>query len=297
MMDILSTIWKYKNTYRLAQIDVYSGAAFIWAEASAWLLKKLNKPFILTLHGGNLPLFASHWPDRVNRLFKSAHIVTTPSRYLLENIPLNKNGTRLLPNHINLDSFIFKLRNTPKPHIVWLRAFHSIYNPTLAPHVLAQLLPEFPNARLFMVGPDKGDGSFQETIHISETLKILDKIDFPGGVPKGVVSSWLSKGDIFINTTNVDNTPISVLEAMACGLCIVSTNVGGIPYLLEDEHDALLVPPEDPQAMAEAVRRLLIEPELAKHLSLNARKKAEQFDRAVIMPQWEEVFGDILRQL
>ena len=106
---------------------------------------------------------------------------------------------------------------------------------------------------------------------------------------------WLTKADIFINTTNVDNMPISVLEAMASGLCVVSTNVGGIPYLLEDESDALLVPPNDPQAMTAAVCRILTEPGLAEKLSSNARKKAEQFDWSVIMPQWEAILEDVVR--
>jgi glycosyltransferase involved in cell wall biosynthesis len=84
-----------------------------------------------------------------------------------------------------------------------------------------------------------------------------------------------------------------VLEAMACGLCIVSTNVGGLTYLLEDEHDALLVPPNDPAAMAAAVRRLLTEPGLAERLSRNARHKAEEFDLSVILPQWERLIETV----
>jgi glycosyltransferase involved in cell wall biosynthesis len=87
----------------------------------------------------------------------------------------------------------------------------------------------------------------------------------------------------------VDNMPVSVLEAMACGLCVISTNVGGIPYLLEHEHDAMLVPPNDPEAMAAAVRRLLHEPELSARLSANARAKAAQCDWSVVLPQWNRV--------
>ncbi|MGD8458671.1 MAG: glycosyltransferase family 4 protein [Anaerolineales bacterium] len=296
ILDILTTIWKYKNEYKVARIDVYSGPAFFWAEAAAWLLKKLNKPFILTLHGGNLPLFATHWPNRVSRLMQSANIVTTPSHYLLETIPSINNGTHLIPNHIDVGSHTFKMREVPQPYIIWLRAFHSIYNPTIAPRVLAQLMFDFPNARLIMVGLDKGDGSLQQTIKVAETLGVAEKIDLPGGIPKNDVPNWLAKGDIFINTTNIDNTPISVLEALACGLCVVSTNVGGIPYLLEDEHDALLVPPDDPLAMAEAVRRILTESGLAQRLSSNARRKAEQFDWKVIMPQWESTFKNIMEK-
>jgi glycosyltransferase involved in cell wall biosynthesis len=107
------------------------------------------------------------------------------------------------------------------------------------------------------------------------------------GVPHDEVPTWLSKGDIFLNTTDFDNTPISVLEALACGLCVISTNVGGIPYLLDDEHDGLLVPPDDVQAMTDAVRRLLTESDLATRLSQNGRDKAESFDWSRVYPQWE----------
>jgi len=103
----------------------------------------------------------------------------------------------------------------------------------------------------------------------------------------------MAKGDIFLNTTNVDNAPVTVLEAMASGLCVVSTNVGGIPYMLEDEQDALLVPPDDAEAMAAAVRRVLTEPRLAESLSRNARHKAERSDWAVVLPQWETLLAAV----
>jgi glycosyltransferase involved in cell wall biosynthesis len=145
-----------------------------------------------------------------------------------------------------------------------------------------------------MVGPDKGDGSFEKTMEAANLLGVKDRIEFPGLVPKNDVPHWLNKGDIFLNTTNVDNTPVSVIEAMACGLCIVSTNVGGIPYLLEDGVDALLVPPEDPEAMANAVKRILTDPQLAASLSANARKKAEAFSWEKVLPMWEALFYKIL---
>jgi glycosyltransferase involved in cell wall biosynthesis len=104
------------------------------------------------------------------------------------------------------------------------------------------------------------------------------------------VGEWLQRGDLFLNTTNVDNTPVSVLEALACGLCVVSTAVGGIPYLLTDEHDALLVPPEDAPTMAQAVRRVLCQPELAATLSRHGRAKAETFAWPGVLSQWEALF-------
>ena len=95
--------------------------------------------------------------------------------------------------------------------------------------------------------------------------------------------------DIFINTTNVDNTPVSVIEAMALGLPIVTTNVGGIPYLLEDEKEALLVPSDNVNAMKQAIISLLENPDKTKSLSQNGRKKVEKFDWEVVKKQWVEI--------
>jgi glycosyltransferase involved in cell wall biosynthesis len=144
-----------------------------------------------------------------------------------------------------------------------------------------------------MAGPDKGDGSLEETRQAARELGVEDRIAFPGAVPKSEVPATLAKGGIFLNTTSIDNTPVSVLEAMACGLCVVSTNVGGIPYLLRHGQDALLVPPGDADAMAAAVRTLVARPDLAAAMAASARQRAEEFDWARILPEWQRLLRSI----
>jgi glycosyltransferase involved in cell wall biosynthesis len=199
---------------------------------------------------------------------------------------------RLLPNSVDLERYRFEARRRPRPLLVWLRAFHRIYNPFLALQVVASLAREFPDIHLTMIGPDKGDGTLQAAARMSRDMGIADRITFQGPVPKSEVAYWLSTADIFLNTSNVDNTPISVLEAMASGLCVVSTDVGGLQYLMTDERDALLVPPADPQRFVGAVRRLLTEPGLAESLSTNARRKAEKSAWSGILPEWERLFTE-----
>ena len=294
LFDILATIWQQRLEYQAAHIDIYSGPAFIWAEASGWLLSTLQKPFIVSLHGGNLPQFADRWPGRVRRLLHSASTVTTPSRYLFETMQSYCQDIRLLPNAINLDNYKFRLRNNPRPHLIWLRAFHKVYNPTLAVRVLANFSSDFPDACLTMIGPDREDGSLGATKNVAKELGVLERIEITGGVPKADVPKWMNKGDIFLNTSNVDNTPVCILEAMACGLCVVSTDVGGVPYLVEHGKDALLSPPENVEVSAAAIRKLLCHPHLAARISKNARAKAEEFDWNVILPQWMALFADII---
>jgi len=159
----------------------------------------------------------------------------------------------------------------------------------MAPRAMAELVREFPDIQLTMYGPDKGDGSLDQVKSEMRRLGLEGRISLPGFVPKTQVPEVLNSGDVFLNTTNVDNTPVSVIEAMACGLCVVSTNAGGLPCLLDDEQDSLLVQPDDAKAMAAAVRRILREPGLAERLSRNARAKAEQFDWAAVLPHWERL--------
>jgi glycosyltransferase involved in cell wall biosynthesis len=142
---------------------------------------------------------------------------------------------------------------------------------------------------LSMFGPDKRDGSLQSLKAEIQRLKLGEQVHREGAVAKQDVPKALNSGDIFLNTTNHESFGVSVMEAAACGLCIVSTNVGELPFLWQDGSDALLVNPDDSAAMAAAVRRILTDPGLAERLSHNARAKAEQYDWSVILPQWEQI--------
>jgi glycosyltransferase involved in cell wall biosynthesis len=289
LFDMLRTSWNYKDRYDVALVDIFSGPAFFWAEAVCLLLRQLGKPYVLTLHGGNLPSFARRWSRRVRRQLGAATFVTTPSRYLLEAMRPYRSDLELVPNPLDVNAFQYRLRENVSPRLIWLRKFHHLYNPSLAPRALALLKEDFPEICLTMCGPDKGDGALAEVRRTATDLGVSRRITFQAAVPAPDVPVQLGHGDIFLNTTNIDNTPVSILEAMACGLCIVSTNVGGIPFLLEHEYDSLLVPPDQPAAMANAIRRILTEPGLSKRLSANARSKVETFDWSKILPRWDKL--------
>jgi glycosyltransferase involved in cell wall biosynthesis len=295
LLDMTSTAWRQRKTYQAAHVEVYSGLSFIWAEAAAWVLRRAGKPFVLALHGGSLPTFAQDHPTRVRRLLRSANVVCAPSQYLQRGLSAYRADIRLLPNGIDLSRYAFRLRAQPKPALVWLRAFHAIYNPALAVEVLSGLRRQFPAAHLAMIGPDKGDGSLQQAQALAQAYGLQNAILFAGPVPNSEVPTWLDQGDIFINTTNIDNTPVSVIEALACGLPVVSTNVGGLPDLLHDGADSLLVNAGNTAVMTEAVLRILQEDGLAEKLSSQARRSAEQFDWKTILPQWEALFEEILQ--
>ncbi len=293
LADMMGTAWRRRRDYDVAQVDVYSGPAFTWAEAVCWTLRRAGKPYVLTLHGGNLPAFARRWPGRVARLLRTAGAVTSPSGYLRDGLSTWRSDIRVVPNALAIQEYPFRLRTPARPSIAWLRAFGRLYNPVLAVRALARLATRVPEAALAMRGADRGDGSLEDARSESLGGAAAGRVEIGGPVSKREVPSWLEARDIFVNTSDVDNNPVSVIEAMACGLCVVSTDVGGVPFLVEHESTGLLVPPGDPDAMARALERIVADPELAARLSANARKSAERADWSAVIPVWEDVFDSL----
>lgn len=290
LLDMLGTALIRRDRYVVAQVDVFSGAAFFWAEAVCCALRRAGKPYVLTLHGGNLPAFSTRWPARVRRLLGSAAAVTTPSPYLFESFASVRPDIRLLRNGLDAAAYMPRPPLGADARLVCLRAFHRIYNPGLAVRALPLIARRYPQVHLTMAGADKGDGTLQETQRLVQTLGVADRVTFHGAVPKSRVPEALRSGSIFLNTTNVESVGVTTLEAMASGLCVVSTNVGGLPYLIEDGRNGLLVPPDDPAAMADAVLRILDDPSLAARLSRAARETARTFDWPPIITSWRSLF-------
>jgi len=294
MADFLLTAFLNRKYYNFAVLEVYSFLAFRWVELLCVLLRRLDKPYILSLHGGRLPEFAQAEPVRFKNLLQSASKVTTPSILLKNTFSTIRDDIAYIPNGIDIDQYPFRLITDPEPHLIWMRAFHAIYNPKMAINVLNLLQKKSPNSKLLMIGPDSGDGSFESVRKLIDDYRLSEKVNLTGAVPKSMIGQVLSQGNIFLNTTNYESFGISLLEAAACGLCNVTTNVGELPYLWKNESEALLVPQNDPISMSIAVQRILSEPGLAKKLSINARKKAETFDWSHILPLWEQLFSEYL---
>ena len=191
-----------------------------------------------------------------------------------------------IPNTIELKKYPFDSRAFDQPKLLWVRSFAQIYNPELAVKVLKVLLDEGYTASLCMVGPDS-DGTLAEVQHLAKALNV--DVTITGKLSKAEWITLSQSYNVFLNTTNFDNTPVSVIEAMALGLPIVSTNVGGMPFLIADQVQGLLVPPENENAMAHAIIRLFEQPELRQILRTNARQKVEQFDWQQVKSLWAAI--------
>ena len=119
------------------------------------------------------------------------------------------------------------------------------------------------------------------------------KFFFPGFLTHEDKLRYAELCDIFICTNRIDNAPVSLIEMAALGIPIVSTNAGGIPHLFENGVNALLVDVKDARAMAEAVKDLISDNELAHTLCKNGRLLAEKHDEQHVLNAWNALFRKI----
>src|SRR6185503_12834636 len=101
----------------------------------------------------------------------------------------------------------------------------------------------------------------------------LRNTEFTGRVEHDLATNLYDTADVFLNGSSIDNQPLSILEAFASGLPVVSTNAGGIPFMVEHEVNALLSPVGDERKIAENVLRLMADQQLASTLIKNGLRE------------------------
>ncbi len=271
-------------------IDTYSTQNFYYAVIVASLCRLFALPYIPILHGGNLPIRLKRSKGSSDTLFGKAFINVAPSEYLLHQFrEAGFHNIICIPNAIEIKNYPFKTRPSITPKLLWVRSFSELYNPLLALEIVEMLKMKGMDVSLCMVGPDK-DGSLQRCKKIAAELQL--PITFTGMLKK---KEWiaLSKDfDIFINTTNFDNMPLSVMEAMALGMPVVSTNVGGLPFLIENGIDGILVPPNSPEFFVQAIEELCADPLKVQNITKNARAKMENLDWEKVKHKWIKLLGE-----
>lgn len=287
LLDMITSCLRYSKKVDVVLMDTYSTQNFYYAWIIGLICRRHKLPYLPILHGGDLPKRLHAHPRKSASLFNNAMSCIAPSLYIKE--AFEQKGYRRLihiPNAIKLVDYPISKKTFEVPKLLWVRSFSEIYNPKLAITVLKSLQNKFPEAELCMVGPDS-DGSLKAVIDLANKLHVDVKIT--GKLTK---QEWvtLSKDyNIFINTTNFDNMPVSVIEAMALGLPVVSTNVGGMPYLITNQMDGILVAPDNMPDMVNAILGVMSNSLKREDIITNARLKVEQFDWEIIKKQWIDI--------
>ena len=289
-LDMICAFFKYRKTVDVVIIDTYSTQNFYFALVISQLCRLYKVAYVPVLNGGNLESRLKHSALMSQLVFAHAKINVSPSLFLQHTFTTyGYTNVQFIPNTIALEQYQFTQRSYTTIRLLWVRSLSKIYNPELAVTVLKKLQDQGYDASLCMVGPDTGDGSFESVKALARALDV--SVRFTGKLSKIAWRRLSASYNIFINTTHIDNTPVSVIEAMALGLPIVSTNVGGMPYLISDKKDGLLVAPDDADAMVAAIIEVYTNTSLRTELILKGREKVATFDWAVVKQLWKSVLS------
>ena len=290
--DITATVIRHSADVDVQILQVYGGLSFVVEDVASALGAMFGHKIIMHLHGGAMPAFMARHPAWSRRVLSRAAAVVVPSTFLRTALAPFRTDVHVIPNAVDISAYPYRHRAEVAPRLFWMRTFHDIYNPELAVRAFARVRRAYPEATLVMAGQDKG--TRLRTQRYAAQLGVDDRVHFAGYLDSAQKIRAAGDADIFLNTNRIDNTPVSVIEACAMGLPVVATDVGGIPDLLTNHENALLVPDDDDAAMAAAIERLLRTPDLAGRLSRQGRALAESCSWERTTPQWEHLLQEVV---
>jgi len=243
--------------------------------------KLLGKQVIIHYHGGAADTFLQRWFWLARLALESADRIIVPSRFLSSVFQKFNIATVEVPNILELKAFPFRERSPLRPRVIMARHLEPTYNIACGIRAYALLKKTFPDATLTVAG----DGSEKAAlVSLCRDLAIADSVHFVGNVANEQMRSHYDQGDIYLNSSRVDNQPVSILEAFACGLPVVTTAVGGIPYMVTHGEDALLAPDNDAAGLAVQMDTLLRDQALCQRIIQNAHRRIQEH-------AWENIYS------
>ena len=272
-------------------VHVFSASywSFLLAPLPAVLVARLlGKPVVMNYRSGEAPDHLRRSPV-ARTILRHVDRNVVPSRFLKDVFTPYGIDAEVIPNIVDVDRFAFRLRDPLRPRILSTRNFESLYNVACTLRAFAAVRREFPDATLTLVGGGSAESSLRA---LAVELGLRDGVDvvFVGRVAPEVIWRYYANADIYLQTPDIDNMPASVLEAFASGCVVVSTDAGGVPAVVTDEVDGLLVSCGDDRQAAAQIVRLLRNPSLAHGLAVRARTNCEHYRWKAVREQWLSLY-------
>ncbi|HVG21605.1 MAG TPA: glycosyltransferase family 4 protein, partial [Blastocatellia bacterium] len=253
--------------FDVVQVFSASNFSFLISPAPAVLIAKLfGKPVILNYHSGQAEEHLRNYPRTATPIIKLADRLVVPSNFLVDVFAKFGIRAEAIFNTVDFSRFKYRRRDSLRPILFANRNLEAHYNVECALRAFALVQRQIPAARLIVAG----DGSQRAKLHAAAAELGLKNTEFVGAVPPERMPALYDSADIYLNSSEVDNMPLSILEAFACGLPVVTTDAGGIPYIVTDLETGLLTRRGDYRALAASILRLLVDDALAAKLASRA---------------------------
>lgn len=269
---------KDAKEYDVLHIHCCSKVGFFPAIVGISAGKKLGKKVVLTYHGGGaVEFFRKH-----TRLVRH-YLLKTDANIVLSGYSgkvFDKFGIpyTVIPNVIELDDSRFRLRERIKPNFISTRTLSPLYNIECILRAFKRVKQQIPLATLRIVGDGPSRAGLEEMVRAEGIKDVI----FVGRVENREIYSQLDKADIFLSSPRIDNMPVSIFEAFNAGLLVISSNVGGVPYMIEDGVNGLLFESDNDKELVEKM--------ISAVSNSNSLSMIENAHSSLAAYSWEEVW-------
>lgn len=290
LFPYLYNIWAL--ACRVDVIHVLANSGWSWQLFSApvlWICNFKKTPVIINYRGGEARQYFKQSIKLIRPSMKLASQIIVPSGYLEKVFNDFGFNVKVIPNIIDLKRFKPK-KNNSGFHLIITRNLEAIYGIETAIKSIAIVKKIIPEIQLTIAGSGEQKEYLQKRV---ADLEFAENIFFVGKLKPDDVAKLYQSADIMLNPTTVDNMPNSILEAMACGVPIISTNVGGVPYMVEDNKTALLVEVGNSEMMADKIIELFNDKDQYQTLASNGLKEVQQYSWTNIKGQWLALYESL----
>jgi L-malate glycosyltransferase len=285
LLMLIGRAWRYDI------IHVFSASyySYLFSAVPAMLVGKLyGKKTILNYRSGEAADHLTTWRTAAQTM-RWADRIVVPSGYLVDVFARFGLRAEAIFNTIALDRFGFRERRPLRPLFLSARLLEPLYNVACTLRAFALIQQRYPDAQLTIAADGSERGKLERLARELDLhhTRFIGKVDYPR------MPELLDAADIYLNANDLDNMPSSLIECMAAGLPVVSTNAGGIPYIITHEQTGLLVACNDHEAMARSAIRLLEDQPLASAMANRARSECEKYQWQAVRSEWLRLYQQL----
>lgn len=293
LLPYLWNLWRRIRKAQLVHIMANSGWSWhLYTAPAIWIAWWLKVPVVINYRGGEAETFFQRSIRWVRPSIEKVGCIAVPSGFLQSVFSGFGMDTTIVPNIIDLERFKCsgdKVLNREAPHIVVCRNLEPIYDVATAVRAFSLILSQIPGSRLSVAGegPDR-----QMLEALTRELSINDSVKFTGRLDLDGMQHLYASADLMLNASRVDNMPNALLEAMSAGVPIVTTDAGGIPYMVEQGKTAYLISVGDWKSMGEAAATILSDSEQHANLARACTDGVSIYQWESVKPMWMQVYAE-----
>jgi len=295
----------YKLWCKIRKVDVVhvlANSGWSWhlfAAPAVWMAAMLKTPVVINYRGGEAQAFFKKSWRWIKPTIEQSQSVIVPSAYLQRVFDNQRIASVIVPNILDLERFDFDdnrkredgVQHVAPPHLIVTRNLEKIYGVDTVLRAFELIKTQHDDARLTVAGRGPEEAGLKA---LTTSLGLQESVTFSGRLEPEQIAQLYREADVLLNASTVDNSPNSLIEALASGVPVVSSNVGGIPDLVTHGESALLVPPNQPEKMADAALHVLADTELKERLVQQGRTVVARFDKHKVLDKLACVYQEAL---